>query len=100
MKWERFLAVGETGVADPSICSAYCRSQRVFTISHSGLTITLARMRELPKLSRWKHHASGWEVIFLEPNTWETWAGFQPDPFNSRVVNQLQVGISQPGPHG
>ena len=64
MEWERFLAVGETGVADPSICSAYCRSQRVFTISHSGLTITLARMRELAKLSRWKHHASGWESHF------------------------------------
>lgn len=61
---KRFLAVGETGVADPSICSAYCRSPRVFTISHSGLTITLARMRGLPKVSRWKHHASRWDSHF------------------------------------
>lgn len=99
MEWERFLAVGENGIADPSICSAFAGLKEfsqflIQTHSHpcqdEGITQALQMETTMPQ---------GGKVTSLEPNTWETWAGFQPDPSNSRVVNQLQVGISQLGPH-
>ena len=80
MESVRFLAVGEMGAVDLSVCSTL-QVSKSFHIFSFRIHNHCARMRELPKFPVGNRVPQGGKVTSLKPNTWKTWAGFQPRSF-------------------